>query len=435
MFTQSSTDTVRPVVRAVILNTHTRRIGRPRTNAVLNYTLAQSKALFCRHAAQIPFVGHSSAVKAVHNGTAPPQHFWRKCLMDIGIIGSGKMGAGLGRLWARHGHHVMFSYSRRQEKLDALVLEIGSHARSGTPRDAVGFADVLFLAVPWGEVNDALSAAGAMNGKTLISCVNPVGSRGLEIGFDTSAAEEISRLVPAAAVVEAFNTIFATILHSRAHLFGSNMPTVFYCGDDRTAKSHAAELIRDAGLQPVHAGALENARYIEPLAMLMMELGQSHRMGFDVALRLMSPAGATELVKSADVLARSFVGLFANAEGSATGESVLAEDFVAYLPYSHYPIRGRAKYEDWMRRFRSGFSNFECDIDELIGDGMRVAVRWTWSGTHTGNLLGITPTNRKIEFSETHLLRISGGRIAEDHVSANVLDLLDQLGTNQFAAA
>ena len=188
--------------------------------------------------------------------------------MDIGIIGSGKMGTGLGRLWAKHGHHVMFSYSRRPEKLENLVLEIGSHARSGRPQDAVGFANVLFLAVPWEEVKDALSAAGVMNGKTLISCVNPFGPRGLEVGLNTSAAEEISRLVPDAAVVEAFNTIFATILHSRAHLFGSNMPTVFYCGDDRDAKSHAAELIRDAGLQPVDAGALENARYVEPLAML-----------------------------------------------------------------------------------------------------------------------------------------------------------------------
>ena len=265
--------------------------------------------------------------------------------------------------------------------------------------------------------------------------MNPFGPRGLEVGLKTSAAEEISRLVPDAAVVEAFNTIFATILHSRAHLFGSNMPTVFYCGDDRDAKSHAAELIRDAGLQPVDAGALENARYIEPLAMLMMELGLSHRMGSDIALRLMSPAGATGLVKGGDVLARSFVEFFANAHGSATGESVLAEDFVAYLPYSRYPIRGRGKYEDWMKQFRSGFSNFQCDIDELIDDGMRAAVRWTWSGTHTGNLLGIAPTNRKIEFTETHLFRISGGRIAEDHVSANLLDLLDQFGTTQFAAA
>jgi steroid delta-isomerase-like uncharacterized protein len=135
------------------------------------------------------------------------------------------------------------------------------------------------------------------------------------------------------------------------------------------------------------------------------------------------------------VLARAFVEVFADPHGFATCESVLAEDFVAYLPYSRHPLRGREKYEDWMKQFRSGFSDFQCDIDELIDDGMRAAVRWTWSGTHTGSLLGIAPTNRKIEFSETHLLRISGDRIAEDHVSANLRDLLDQLGTTEFAAA
>ena len=113
----------------------------------------------------------------------------------------------MGRLWAKHGHHVMFTYSRRKEKLENLVLEIGSHARSGTPRDAVGFADVLLLAVAWADVKDALSAAGAMNGKTLISCVNPFGPRGLEVGLNTSSAQEISRFVPDAPVVKHLITI------------------------------------------------------------------------------------------------------------------------------------------------------------------------------------------------------------------------------------
>jgi hypothetical protein len=53
------------------------------------------------------------------------------------------------------------------------------------------------------EVKDALSTAGVMDGKTLISCVNPFGPKGLEIGLNSSAAEEISWLVPGAAVVEA----------------------------------------------------------------------------------------------------------------------------------------------------------------------------------------------------------------------------------------
>ena len=136
----------------------------------------------------------------------------------IGIIGSGKMGAGLGRLWAKHGHYAMFSYSRRPEKLQDLVREIGSHARSGSTEDAVRYGNVVLLAVPWAAIGDALSDAGPLNRKILISCVNPFGARGLEVGLTTSAAEEISKLTPDAAVVEAFNTVFASILHSGAHL-------------------------------------------------------------------------------------------------------------------------------------------------------------------------------------------------------------------------
>src|SRR5690349_7874594 len=85
--------------------------------------------------------------------------------MEIGIIGSGKMGAGLGRLWAKHGHYIMFSYSRRPEKLQDLVRGIGSHARSGSTEDAVRYGDVVLLAVPWAAVGDALSNAGPLEGK------------------------------------------------------------------------------------------------------------------------------------------------------------------------------------------------------------------------------------------------------------------------------
>jgi predicted ester cyclase len=179
---------------------------------------------------------------------------------------------------------------------------------------------------------------------------------------------------------------------------------------------------------------LQNARYMEPLAMLMMELGYSQGLGSGIAIRLMNKAGASQLVKRADMLARSFVLTFAGADSVST-EEVLTEDFVAYLLYTRYPVRGREEFEAQMKDFRSAFSNFRCDIDEVIDDGMRVAVRCTWGGTHTGELLGIAPTHRRIEFSETHILRISGGRIAADHVSANLLDLLHQFGATQFVAA
>jgi predicted dinucleotide-binding enzyme len=225
--------------------------------------------------------------------------------MKIGIIGSGKMGGGLGRLWARRGHHVMFSYSRRPDKLQDLVQELGSHASAGTPQEASGFGDIVLLAVPWATIGDALVAAGSLQGKILITCVNPLGLNGLEVGFRSSAAEEISKLAPGAIVIEAFNTIFANILHSRADLFGMDTPTVFFCGDHRDAKFKVAKLIGDAGLRPVDAGPLQNARYLEPMAMLMIELSYSRQMGSNIAMRFMNPAVEPELATGAEVLAVS----------------------------------------------------------------------------------------------------------------------------------
>jgi steroid delta-isomerase-like uncharacterized protein len=147
---------------------------------------------------------------------------------------------------------------------------------------------------------------------------------------------------------------------------------------------------------------------------------------------LMNSGGATELVKSGDVLRRRFVSILAGVNGAPAVEEVLSEDFVAYLPYIRYEVRGKEKFEAQMKEFRSGFSDLACDIDDVIDDGMRVAVRCTWRGTHTGDLMGIAATQRTIKFTETHLLRIVAGRISEDHVSANLSELLHQLGAAQF---
>ena len=195
--------------------------------------------------------------------------------MKIGIIGSGNIGSGLGSLFAKNGHEVIFSFSRDPQKIQQVVAEAGPNARSGTPEQAARFGDVVVLAVGWGAVKEALQAAGALDGKTLISCVNPLTPdfSGLVVGTTTSAAEEIAKLVPRAHVVEAFLNVFAGILHSGTMLFGADVPSVFYCGDDAASKSAVRRLIADIGLEPVDSGPLKNARFVEPTAMLILQLG------------------------------------------------------------------------------------------------------------------------------------------------------------------
>lgn len=195
--------------------------------------------------------------------------------MRIGIIGAGNIGSGLGNLFAKNGHEVMFSYSHDPKKIQRVANEAGANAQSGTPEQAARFGDVVVLAVGWGAVIDALKAAGSLDGKILISCVNPLTPdySGLVVGTTTSGAEEIAKLVPGAHVVEAFLNVFAGILHSGTMLFGADVPSVFYCGDDAGSKATVAKLITEIGLEPVDSGPLKNARFVEPTAMLILQLG------------------------------------------------------------------------------------------------------------------------------------------------------------------
>ena len=65
----------------------------------------------------------------------------------------------------------------------------------------------------------------------------------------------------------------------------STRPSLVYCGDDKSGKALAAELIRDVGFDPVDAGPLEIARYTEPFALLVAQLAYEGKGGPELAYR------------------------------------------------------------------------------------------------------------------------------------------------------
>ena len=105
---------------------------------------------------------------------------------------AGRIGGNAGRLFARAGHEVLFSFSRDRGNLEALAAETG--ARVGTPAEAARFGDVVMLSVPWALVDEASEAAGPLEGKILIDTTNQFGRDEagnfgvLEIPDDLSAA-------------------------------------------------------------------------------------------------------------------------------------------------------------------------------------------------------------------------------------------------------
>jgi len=167
--------------------------------------------------------------------------------MNITTIGKGNIGGGLAKLWEHAGH---------------TVTTLGSDG--GDASDA----DVVLVAVPSGAISDALGKVTGVEGKTAIDATNAFAGRNEQY---ESLAQEVKAHTNGP-VAKAFNANFATLYEQ----IGDQRvrPSCLYAADD-DAREVAEQLIRDAGYDPVSAGALENARALEDFVPgLFAKIGQ-----------------------------------------------------------------------------------------------------------------------------------------------------------------
>jgi predicted dinucleotide-binding enzyme len=95
----------------------------------------------------------------------------------------------------------------------------------------------------------------------------------------------VASWAPGAKVVKIFNTTGANnMANPDYHGVAASM---FFCGDDAGAKAAAARLASDLGFDPVDAGNLDQARLLEPLALLWIRLAYVQKQGWDIAFKLM----------------------------------------------------------------------------------------------------------------------------------------------------
>jgi 8-hydroxy-5-deazaflavin:NADPH oxidoreductase len=181
--------------------------------------------------------------------------------MRIGVIGAGRIGGNAGKLFARAGHDVMFSFSREPEKLQRLADEAG--AAAGSPAEAASFGDVVVLSVPWALVDDALAQAGSLEGKIVIDTTNQFGRGGLQDLGDRTAAQLNAGRMPGARYVKSFNTLTSGFQAEASERGGDARVVLFLCGDDPEAKATVAGLIEDAGFVPVDVGGTADASIME----------------------------------------------------------------------------------------------------------------------------------------------------------------------------
>lgn len=181
--------------------------------------------------------------------------------LHIGIIGAGNMGGPLGKLWADAGHEVLYS-SRHPEELMDLVQAAAPRASAGYADAAAYFGDVVLLAVPPSAIPQIGQDYGdLMAGKIVIDITNPRADRDGPITEEWLAMGTglaMAQYLPGARLVKAFNTLSSRMIGTTAE--NGERIGVPVAGDDDEAVQVVANLVRDAGFEPVVVGSLARAK-------------------------------------------------------------------------------------------------------------------------------------------------------------------------------
>lgn len=187
--------------------------------------------------------------------------------MRIGVIGSGKIGATVARLFAKAGHEVAIANSRGPQTLTALVEELGDNARAASPAEAAAFGELVLVAIPLGRYRELPQVRA---GTIVVDANNYNPGRDgnfAELDDDsTTSSELLAAHIPGARVVKAFNTMRWEALRDRGNPgAGDERLALFVAGDDEAAKDEVSRLIEEIGFAPVDTGSpAEGGRRQQP---------------------------------------------------------------------------------------------------------------------------------------------------------------------------
>jgi 8-hydroxy-5-deazaflavin:NADPH oxidoreductase len=171
--------------------------------------------------------------------------------MRIGIIGSGNMGKALARHLAAAGHELRVSNLHGPESLARSASALGHGIAPATVAEAVAFGDVVFLAVPYGAIDDVAAAGHSWSGKVVVDVTNYYRQRdGAEIDpGEVSSSAIVASKLRGARVVKAFNTIWFKRLETESRPSGSEQLVVFCAGDDEDALRIVGGLVEECGFE------------------------------------------------------------------------------------------------------------------------------------------------------------------------------------------
>lgn len=193
--------------------------------------------------------------------------------MKVSIFGRGSVGTKLTNLFAEAGYDVAVCAREASEG----VLNF---------KDGATIADMIVVAIPYVAAESVLSSLKEeLKSKVVIDATNPLNDdwSPLLLGQETSAGEEIAKLVPNSFVVKAFNTIFADVMSKECHDRDGQKITAFIAGDDEEAKNKVLEVAERMGFSPLNVGPITMSRYLEAMAHLNINIAVGQGGGTSAA--------------------------------------------------------------------------------------------------------------------------------------------------------
>jgi len=141
---------------------------------------------------------------------------------------------------------------------------------------------------------------------------------------------------------------------------------------------------------------------------------------------------ATDQAKANKELVKEF--MYALHKVRDTGDTSILNQYLApdlLINISGFPpnMRGVEQYAGGLSMFLKAFPDLEVlETFPMLAQGDTVATRVTWTGTHTGDLMGIPATGKRVKVVDMHVDRLANGKITERFAVTDSMGLMQQLG-------
>lgn len=109
-------------------------------------------------------------------------------------------------------------------------------------------------------------------------------------------------------------------------------------------------------------------------------------------------------------------------------DEIVSSDFVMHVAGDPEPVRGPTGLEEHLTPWHTAFPDLHIDIDDVLIDGNQVVGRWTLTGTHENEFMGIEPSDARISISGVEIDWVEDGEIVELWEIVDTVSLLQQLG-------